>query len=54
MAAMKKKPTPKIIARAHDMRSGSSRCCTCCMNCNPFQHAAHISQNDMTSDFEEK
>jgi len=37
---MKKKPTANIIARAQDMRSGTSRCVACCIGCNPFQHIA--------------
>jgi hypothetical protein len=36
---MKKKPTAKIIARAQDILSGTSRCCTCCMYRNPFRYA---------------
>src|SRR5262245_41787808 len=38
MAAIKKKPLAKISARAHDIRSGNSRCCTCCMNRKPLFH----------------
>src|SRR5437660_75405 len=38
MAATRKKPTPKIIARAHEIRSGISCCCTLCMNCDPPSH----------------
>src|SRR5579883_2167780 len=39
IAAMKKKPTAKTSALAHDIRSGNSCCCTCCMDRNPFQRS---------------
>ncbi|GHO77364.1 hypothetical protein KSD_51350 [Ktedonobacter sp. SOSP1-85] len=39
-----------MIERAHEILSGNSFFCTCCMDSNPFQHAVHIYDNNISSD----